>query len=150
MSSSLETGLLVAVWAAVILLLTAGLWFLRRHHLLHITVGILLTMLGAYLVVRLRELLLMLLLAGVLAFMLNGPVERLSRRIRRPLAIGLVYLALVSVLVLAGCIIIPTIVREVRHLIRHLPEYQASVQSFIDHYTTWFNSLPDEVQNGIN
>src|SRR6266849_4227821 len=111
MSPVLQAAFMIGAWVLVVLLLAGGFWFLRRHQLLHTAVVIVLGLAGILLFIHLHELVIMLVLAGVLAFILDGPVERLTRAIRRPFAIAAVYLGLVALRTLAGAFLIPRIVR---------------------------------------
>ena len=150
MAPFLQAALTVGAWVLVVLLLAGGFWFLRRHRLLHTAILIVLGLVVLFLFIHLRELAIMLVLAGVLAFILDGPVERLSHRIPRPLAIALVYLGLVALLTLAGALLIPRIVRQAGLLVRHLPEYADQAKQWAGNLTARFGGSPARVQNAFD
>src|SRR4051794_12670987 len=114
---SLQWALVIGAWVLVVLLLTVGIWFLRQHRLLHTALTIILSLVALFLLVVLRELALMVVMAAALAFILAGPVDRLSKRMRRPLAITLVYLALIGVLALGLALGVPKLSQETRKFI---------------------------------
>src|SRR3569833_294175 len=123
MPPALVTAFTIGAWIVVVLLASIGWWFLRRQHLLHTAVIIVGGLVGAYLVYRLRELVVMLLVAGVLAFILDPLIMRLSRRMKRPWAIALVFLGLVAVGGAVGTLLIPRVVTQARGFIQEIPTY---------------------------
>ena len=154
MSPVLQAAFVVGAWALVVLLLAGGYWFLRRHQLLHTAVVIVLGLGGIFLLIHLSELVIMLVLAGVLAFILDGPVERLTRAhpggTRRALAIAAVYAGLVALLMLAGAFLIPRVVHQARLLIHHLPQYAEQAKQWAGHLTSWYGGAPGQIQNAID
>jgi predicted PurR-regulated permease PerM len=150
MSPVLQAAFMIGAWVLVVLLLAGGFWFLRRHQLLHAAVVIVLGLTGIFLFIHLHELVIMLVLAGVLAFILDGPVERLSRAMPRPLAIAAVYLGLVVLLTLAGAFLIPRIVHQAGLLIHRLPEYADQAKQWAGHLTSWYGGAPGQIQNAID
>jgi predicted PurR-regulated permease PerM len=150
MSPILQAAFIVGAWVLVVLMLAGGFWFLRRHHLLHTAVVIVLGLAGIFFFIHLHELVIMLVLAGVLAFIMDGPVERLTRRMPRPVAIAIVYLALVAVLTLAGALLIPRIVRQAGFLIHRLPEYANQAKQWVAHLTSLAGGNPGQVQNAVD
>jgi predicted PurR-regulated permease PerM len=150
MSPILQAAFIIGAWVLVVLLLAGGFWFLRRHQLLHTAVVIVLSLAGIFLFIHLHELVIMLVLAGVLAFILDGPVDRLTRSMPRPLAIAAVYLGLVVLLMLAGAFLIPRIVRQAGLLIRHLPEYADQAKQWAAHLTSWYGGTSGQIQNAID
>src|SRR5437763_6714741 len=97
--SLLNTLLGGALLLIILLLLLCG-WFLARQRLLAVTLAVLASLLAIALLARLHELLVLVALATALAFILDHPIQRLERRIPRPLAIAIVYLA--AVIAVAG------------------------------------------------
>ncbi|HWT22971.1 MAG TPA: AI-2E family transporter [Solirubrobacteraceae bacterium] len=97
--------------------------------ILLVIVGVVLAL---YLIWRLRQPLAWIFIAGFLAVALAGPVNWLSRRMRKGLAIALVYLALILTPVLIGALLIPPIVEQVNLLIQNLPEYAADLTEFVE------------------
>src|SRR5437868_12424730 len=95
--SLVDTLLGGALLLIILLLLICG-WFLARQRMLAVTLAVLATLLGIALLVRLRELLVIVLLAAALAFVLDRPILRLEKWIPRKLAIAAVYLGAVAVI----------------------------------------------------
>src|SRR5205085_2578453 len=122
-SASLITVLLAAGLVLVILLVLIAGWFLARQKLLAPTVAVIVGLLLIALLVRLHELLVMLLLAAALAFILDGAVQRLERRLPRWAAIVTVYLLLVGALTAAGVLLLPRLVGQAQHLGHSVPTY---------------------------
>jgi predicted PurR-regulated permease PerM len=83
-----------------------------------------------YLVYLLRKPIGWVLIATFLAVALSGPVNRLSRHMRRGFAITVVYLALLLVPIGIGALIVPPLVEQGNNLIQNLPEYAADAQEF--------------------
>lgn len=150
MPPALQAAVTVGAWILVILLLTVGLWFLKRHQLVHTAVTILLMLGGIFLLLRLRDLVIMLVIAGVLAFILDGAVARLTRWMPRKVAITVVYLLFVGLLVLAGRLIIPPVIQEARSFIQDAPTHVAEMRQWMSRWTFWYAQVPPEVQEKIN
>jgi predicted PurR-regulated permease PerM len=94
-----------------------------------IVVGVVLTL---YLIYLLRKPLTWLFIAAFIAVALSGPVNYLSRYMRRGLAIALVFLGLLSIPVLLGALLIPPIVTEGRELVDNAPQYAQDVQEYVE------------------
>jgi predicted PurR-regulated permease PerM len=93
----------------------------------------------AVLLSRVLDLLLILLVAIVFAEGVRPVVNRLAdRRLPRPLAIAIVYLAFIGVLALLITLLVQPIVDEATSLARNLPTYQASIQSTV---ASWQHAL---------
>ena len=84
-----------------------------------------------YLLYLLRRPIGWILIALFLAVALSGPVNWLSRRMRRGAAIALVYLGMLTVPVLIGLVVVPPIVTEASNLVDNLPQYAADVREFV-------------------
>jgi predicted PurR-regulated permease PerM len=145
----LQAAVVLGAWILVVLLLAGGYWFLRSHQLLHTAAVIVLALMAAALLIYLRELAVMLLLAGVLAFILDGPIDRFSAHTRRPLAIAAVYLAVAGFLVLLGILVIPAIVSEAQNLLRDLPKHAEQVRGITDRLSLWYGRAPEQVRTAI-
>jgi predicted PurR-regulated permease PerM len=97
------------------------------------TVLIVLLVLGAiYFLYLLRRPIGWLVLATFIAIALSGPVNLLSRRMPRGLAIALAYLGLVLIPIGVGAIVVPPLVREGTDLAQNAPRYVQDAQD-------WFN-----------
>ena len=91
-----------------------------------------LVVLALYLVYLLRKPIGWLLIATFLAIALSGPVNFLSRRMKRGFAITLVYLGLLLVPVGIGAIVVPPIVNGGNDLAENAPEYAQDVTDFVN------------------
>jgi predicted PurR-regulated permease PerM len=103
---------------------------LRTVLIVLLVVGIL------YLIWLLRTPLGWLVLAAFLAIALSGPVNLLSRRMPRGLAIAVAYLCLVLIPIGLAAIVLPPVVREVSDLAKNAPRYVHDAQHYIDHNRT--------------
>ena len=88
--------------------------------------------LALYLIYRLRKPLAWIFIAGFLAIALAGPINFLSRRMRKGLAIALVYVLLILIPVFIAALLVPPIVEQVNLLIRNLPRYAADLTDFVE------------------
>jgi predicted PurR-regulated permease PerM len=84
-----------------------------------------------YLIYLVRRPLTWLLISIFLAVALSGPVNRLSRRLRRSLAITLVYLGLLAVPLLLIALIVPPLITEANNFAENVPEYSRDVTKFV-------------------
>src|SRR5436305_6195834 len=150
MSPVLQAAFIVGAWILVVLLLAVGFWFLPQHQLLHTALLIILALVGIFLFIRLHELVIMLVIAGVVAFIMDGLVERLTRWIPRPLAIAAVYLGLVAVLTLIGVLVIPLIVKQARLLVLELPKYADQAKRLAASLTRRYGITPVHAQGAIH
>jgi predicted PurR-regulated permease PerM len=85
-----------------------------------------------YLIYLLRRPLTWMFIAGFLAIALSGPVNVLARRMKRGLAIAIVYVTLILTPVLVGAILVPPVVEQLNNLIQNLPAYAADLQEFVN------------------
>src|SRR5687767_2598179 len=90
-----------------------------------------LVVLALYLVYLLRKPIGWLLIATFLAIALSGPVNFLSRRMKRGFAIALVYLGLLLVPIGVGAIVVPPIIDGGNDLAENAPEYAQDVTDFV-------------------
>ncbi len=89
-----------------------------------------------YLVYLLRKPISWVLIAAFLAVALAGPVNMLSRYMKRGLAITLVYLGLLLVPIGIGALIVPPLVTQGNNLIQDLPNYVVDAREFADKNST--------------
>jgi predicted PurR-regulated permease PerM len=83
-----------------------------------------------YLVYLLRKPISWVLIAIFLAVALAGPVNVLSRRMKRGLAIAVVYLGLLAVPIGIAALVVPPLVTQTNNLIQNLPHYAQDAQDF--------------------
>jgi predicted PurR-regulated permease PerM len=84
-----------------------------------------------YLLWLLRRPISWLLIAMFLAVALSPPVNRLARRMRRGLAITLVYLGLLAVPMLLIALIVPPLITEANNFADNVPQYSRDVTRFV-------------------
>src|SRR5207237_747972 len=113
---------------------------------LHTAVMVVLGFVGIFLIIRLRELLIMLLIAGVMAFILRRLAERLARKMPWPAAVALVYLGLAAFFVLVATLIVPRMIEQARALIQNLPNYSERLRSIADRAATLYGGAPAELR----
>jgi predicted PurR-regulated permease PerM len=89
-----------------------------------------------YVLYLLRKPLTWLFIAAFVAVALSGPVNVLARRMRRGLAITIVYLGLLLVPVFVGALIVPPIVEEASQLIDEAPQYADDIEKFVNENKT--------------
>lgn len=104
---------------------------LPARSILRVVLIVVLSAVALYLVYLLRKPLGWLFLAAFIAIAVSAPVNRLSRRMPRGLAIATVYLGLLLVPVMIGALIVPTLVTEATNLAEDVPRYADEVQEFI-------------------
>lgn len=98
---------------------------------------VILTVLGVlYLVYLLRTPLGWLVLATFLAVAVSGPVNLLSRYMKRGAAIALTYIGLLLVPVLLALIVVPPFVNQGTELVEDFPEYARDVETFVSENKT--------------
>jgi len=93
---------------------------------------VVLVVLVLYLIYLLRRPIGWVLAAGFLAIALSGPVNALSRRMRRGFAITVVYLGLLLVPVGLAALIVPPIVDQIGNLASNAPEYARDIRNFVN------------------
>jgi predicted PurR-regulated permease PerM len=91
--------------------------------ILRIVATIVVCAIALYLVYRVREPLGWMALATFLAVVLSAPVNVLSRRMPRGLAIALVYFAVVLVPIGMALVLVPPAVNQIVTLVNNMPEY---------------------------
>jgi predicted PurR-regulated permease PerM len=95
--------------------------------------------LALYLIYLLRRPLSWLVIAAFIAIAVSGPVNVLSQRMRRGLAIALVYIALILIPIGIGALIIPGLVSQAEDLGTNAPEYAQDVTDFVNENETLGN-----------
>jgi predicted PurR-regulated permease PerM len=90
---------------------------------LRVVVTVVLSGLALYIVYLVREPLSYIFLGAFLAIAASGPVNLLSRKLSRGLAIAIVYLGIVFVPIGIGLILVPPLVEQAVKLANNLPEY---------------------------
>ena len=98
---------------------------------LRVVVTVVLSALALYLVYLVRTPLFYLALATFVAVTVSAPVNVLSRRIPRGLAILFVYVAVIMVPIIIGAILVPPSVRATTTLVSELPSYVEDVNEFV-------------------
>ncbi|MDX6635233.1 MAG: hypothetical protein QOF06_1436 [Solirubrobacterales bacterium] len=99
---------------------------------LRVVVTVVLSALALYLIYLVREPLSWLLIAAFVAVAASGPVNLLSRRLPRGLAIGIVYLGIVLAPLAIGAILIPPAVEQGVKLAKNLPGYVEDLNKAFD------------------
>ena len=85
-----------------------------------------------YVIYLLRKPLGWVVIAGFIAIAASGPVGFFSRRMKRGLAIALVYFLLVMLPVLLGALIIPPIVNQAEDFAQDVPGYVDDIEEFVN------------------
>jgi predicted PurR-regulated permease PerM len=88
--------------------------------------------LALYLIYLLRKPLTWIVIAAFVAVAISGPINRLSRHMRRGFAVLIAYLCLFAIPVGLGAIIVPPIVNGANDLADKAPEYAAQAQDFVN------------------
>lgn len=89
-----------------------------------------------FLIYELRKPLGWLVIATFIAIALSGPVNLLSRRMPRGLAIAVAYLALILVPIGIAALIVPPLVRELTDLAKNVPRYVNDAQDWLTNNPT--------------
>jgi predicted PurR-regulated permease PerM len=106
--------------------------FLSVRAVLRVVLVVVAVVLALYLMYRLRKPLTWIFIAGFLAVALAGPVDLLSRRMRRGIAIALVYLCVILTPFLLIGLLLPPIVTQANNLVQNLPDYAKQVTDFVN------------------
>jgi predicted PurR-regulated permease PerM len=99
------------------------------------------------LAVRFGDIILIFFLSWLIAFALN-PLARFlcqTARMPRPLAVAIIYLALILVLVVAGLLFLPTTVQQLIQLGRDLPTYVGGIPTALNELQAWLANRGVEV-----
>jgi len=106
--------------------------FLSVRAVLRVVLVVVAVVLTIYLMYLLRRPLTWIFIAGFLAVALSGPVNFLSRRMRRGIAVAIVYLCVILTPFLLISLLVPPIVTQANNLIQNLPEYAQQVTDFVN------------------
>jgi predicted PurR-regulated permease PerM len=98
-----------------------------RVVLVTVTVGLTL-----YLMYLLRKPLTWIFIAAFLAVAVSGPVDFLSRRMRRGLAVAIVYACLILTPFLLMGLLVPPIVTQANNLVQNFPDYARDITKFVN------------------
>jgi predicted PurR-regulated permease PerM len=93
---------------------------------------VLLVLAALYLLYLLRKPLGWIVLATFIAIALSGPVNLLSRRMPRGVAIAVAYLGLILIPIGIGAIVVPPLVREATDLAQNAPQYVQDAQEWVN------------------
>jgi predicted PurR-regulated permease PerM len=104
--------------------------------IMRVVATVALSALVVYLLYLVREPLSYLFLGAFLAIAASGPVNLLSRRLPRGLAIALVYLGIIFVPIGIGLILVPPAVEQAVRLADNLPEYAQDLEEAFDENPT--------------
>ena len=99
--------------------------------------------LALYLIYLLQKPLTWLVIAAFIAVAMSGPVNLLSRHMKRGLAIALSYLALIAIPIGLGALLIPSLVGQIENLAENVPQYAQDVTNFVNDNRT-LNDLNDK------
>jgi predicted PurR-regulated permease PerM len=99
--------------------------------------------LALYVIYLLRRPLSWLVIAAFIAVAVSGPVNVLSRRMKRGLAIAIVYLTLVLIPIGLGALLIPSFVGQAEDLAGNAPQYAQDVTDFVNKNDTLRNLNQD-------
>jgi len=97
--------------------------------------------LGALLVWRLADVLMLFVIVALLAMILNPLVVALEKRgVGRGLAVALVVLSLLAIVALTVAVVVPPILQEVNGLVKEVPTYRERIQ---EQFATLTRQYPD-------
>ena len=105
------------------------------------------SLVALYLIHLLLQPLLWIVIAGVIAISLSGPVSFLSRRMPRSLSVGIVYLALVLLPVGIGLLIVPPLISQLSNLGESLPDLVGRLGDSLDR-ASWLSNISQTVDIG--
>jgi predicted PurR-regulated permease PerM len=123
---------------------------------LRIVLIVVATALCLYLIYLLRRPITWLVIAAFIAIAMSGPVNLLHRRIkRRGIAIAIAYLALVTIPIALGALIIPSLVDQIENLADNVPQYAQDVTEFVEKNETLQNlnekyNITSEIESAAN
>ncbi len=96
-----------------------------------------------YLIILLKRPLTWLVISAFIAIAMSGPVNLLSRRMKRGFAIALAYTALVMIPIAIGALLIPSLVGQVENFGENVPQYAQDVTNFV-HDSHTLSNLNDK------
>ena len=93
-------------------------------------------------------------LALLLTFIIDRPVNLLSKKIPRNIAVLIMILIVITILILISILLITNTVYELIYLSRYLPEYRDQIVEFVDNFLLkqqeLFDRMPDIVSNVLS
>jgi predicted PurR-regulated permease PerM len=92
--------------------------------------------LALYLIVLLKRPLTWLVIAAFIAVAMTGPVNLLTRRMKRGQAIAVAYVILLLIPIGLGALIIPSLVNQVENFAENVPEYAQDVTDYVNENQT--------------
>src|SRR5690242_7055229 len=110
--------------------------------ILRVIVTVVLSAFALYLIYLLRTPISWLIFATFVAVVVAAPVNLLSRRMPRGLAIAVVYLCVAGIPILIGAIFIPPAVRAISDLVSNFPGYVDDLKTTVNNSDT-LSSLND-------
>lgn len=149
MPPALQAAVVIGAWVLVVLLITLGTWFLRERALLHTAVMVVLGIVGIFLLIRLQELLVMLVIAMIFGFILGRPAKRLSRKLPWPAAVAIVYLAVAGFMAVLGAVVFPRLLEQSQMLVRDLPGHADNFRGYLDGLAAHFHLTSIDVRSNI-
>ncbi len=93
---------------------------------------VVLVVLTLYLIYVLRTPLSWIFVAGFIAVAVSGPVNWLTRFMKRGFAIALVYIGMILVPIALLALLVPPIVEQVENLVRNAPQYANDVTTYVN------------------
>ncbi len=85
-----------------------------------------------WLIYLLRQPLTWIFIAAFITIALSGPINFLSRRMRRGFAVAIVYVALILAPFALMALLVPPIVEQANNLVQNLPQYAQDVTKFVN------------------
>jgi predicted PurR-regulated permease PerM len=120
-------------------------WFKLRNALIA-----LLCLAALYWVVdRLGTVIIMVVIASLVAFILDPMVNWLSHRMPRGAAIAIAYLGVIAVVAVILLLGVPAIIRQIQALDANLPAIRADIQQRVDDINTRYSELPDQLREQL-
>lgn len=104
----------------------------------------------AWLFERLHQVIIMLVVAGLIALVLDPLVLTLQRRVRRWHAIVVVYLGFVALLSVGSFFIVPRIVEQLQSLQESAPRIQQYVHEYTDQVNTYLERVPPQAAEQLH
>jgi predicted PurR-regulated permease PerM len=99
---------------------------------LRIVLTVVAVVLTLWLMYLLRRPLTWIFIAAFIAVALSGPINFLQRRMRRGLAIAIVYIALILTPVVLIGLLVPPVVEQANNLVENLPQYARDLREFVE------------------
>lgn len=99
---------------------------------------------------RLHQVFIMLVVAGLIALVLDPLVQALQRRMRRWHAVVVVYLGFVALLSIGGLIVIPRIVGQLQQLQESAPRIERSIHEYTDQVNTYIERVPPQAAEQLH